>query len=129
MSDNIAISGGIAWAVARLMSPEITDQSVVPVTYDQVVAFSERLLNDYASFSDTAMVQHLPEGGPDKEAVAAVVKNVNRVFDQKAMMAGTGLLLKIMRQFEGIYEKKQFYLVKNGQVGWISAYVDQTIGN
>jgi hypothetical protein len=30
-----------------------------------------------------------------------------------------------MRQFEGIYEKKDFYLVKNGQVGWISAYVKQ----
>jgi hypothetical protein len=40
-------------------------------------------------------------------------------------MAGTGLLLKIMRQFEGVYERKQFYLVKSGQVGWISAYVDQ----
>jgi hypothetical protein len=27
-----------------------------------------------------------------------------------------------------IYEGKQFYLVKNGQVGWISAYVDQNVG-
>jgi hypothetical protein len=53
------------------------------------------------------------------------VKRVNQVFDQRSLMAGTGLLLKIMRQFEGIYEKKQFFLVKNGQVGWISAYVDQ----
>jgi hypothetical protein len=43
-------------------------------------------------------------------------------------MSGTALLLKIMRQFEGIYTKKQFFLVKSGQVGWISAYVDQTIG-
>jgi hypothetical protein len=43
------------------------------------------------------------------------------------MMAGTGLLLRIMRQFEGVYEQKQFYMVKNGQVGWISAYVDQQI--
>jgi hypothetical protein len=34
-----------------------------------------------------------------------------------------------MRQFEGVYEKKQFYLVKNGSVGWISAFVDQTIAN
>jgi hypothetical protein len=42
-------------------------------------------------------------------------------------MAGTGLLLKIMRQFQSIYEGKQFYLVKNGQVGWISAYVDLTV--
>jgi hypothetical protein len=40
-------------------------------------------------------------------------------------MAGTGLLLKIVRQFEGTMEKKNFFLVKNGQVGWISAYVNQ----
>ena len=62
----------------------------------------------------------------DKAAVAKEVKDVNKVFDQKALIAGTGLLLKIMRQFEGVYEKKQFYLVKNGQVGWISAYVDES---
>jgi hypothetical protein len=42
-------------------------------------------------------------------------------------MAGTGLLLKIMRQFESAFESKQFFLVKNGQVGWVSAYVDQNI--
>ena len=53
------------------------------------------------------------------------IKRVHKVFDQRSMMAGTGLLLKIMRQFKSIYETKQFYLVKNGQVGWISAYVDQ----
>ncbi len=53
------------------------------------------------------------------------MKDVNKVFDQKALIAGVGLLLKIMRQFEGVYEKKQFYLVKNGQVGWVSAYVDE----
>jgi hypothetical protein len=52
---------------------------------------------------------------------------VEKVFDQKSLMAGTGLLLKIMRQFVSAYETKQFYLVKNGQVGWISAYVDQTV--
>jgi len=44
------------------------------------------------------------------------------------LLAGTGLLLKVMRQFQSIYEGKQFYLVKNGQVGWISAYVDQAVG-
>jgi hypothetical protein len=42
---------------------------------------------------------------------------VHQVFDQKSLMAGTGLLLKVMRQFQSIYEGKQFYLVKNGQVG------------
>jgi len=111
------------------MFPELTDNSVVPVTYDQVVAFSEKLLSDYNAFSAESITAQLPDGGADKAAVAAVVTNVNKVFDQKAMMAGTGLLLKIMRQFEGIYEKKQFFLVKNGQVGWISAYVDQSLSN
>jgi hypothetical protein len=129
MSDNIAVSGGIAWATATLMFPELIDNPVVPVTYDQVVAFSEKLLSDYRAFSDSSIVGNLPGEITDKDAVAAAVKTVNKVFDQKAMLAGTGLLLKIMRQFEGIYEKKQFYLVKNGQVGWISAYVDQTIAN
>ncbi|MEI9909113.1 MAG: hypothetical protein WDO71_05255 [Bacteroidota bacterium] len=49
------------------------------------------------------------------------------VFDQRSLMAGTGLLLKIMRQFKSVYESKGFFLVKNGQVGWVSAYVDQSV--
>jgi hypothetical protein len=32
-----------------------------------------------------------------------------------------------MRQFVSAFETKQFYLIKNGQVGWVSAYVDQVI--
>ena len=59
--------------------------------------------------------------------IGSEIKKVNKVFDQRALMSGTGLLLKIMRQFEGVYEKKQFFLVKNGQVGWISAYVTQAL--
>ena len=63
----------------------------------------------------------------DKAAIAKEVKRVHSVFDQKSLMAGAGLLLKIMRQFKSVYESKGFFFVKNGQVGWVSAYVDQTI--
>ena len=52
---------------------------------------------------------------------------VHKVFDQKALLAGSGLMLKIMRQFQSAFETKQFFLVKNGQVGWVSAYVDQSL--
>lgn len=127
MSDNIAFSGGIAWSVATLLYPELIDNSVVPVTYDEVVKFSDRLFKNYASVSDAAIVKTIHDKTLNNEAIGKEVKRVNQVFDQKSLMAGTGLLLKIMRQFEGIYEKKQFFLVKNGQVGWISAYVDQSI--
>jgi hypothetical protein len=127
MSDNIAFSGGIAWSVATLLFPEMIDNSVLIVTFDDVVKLNETLYTNYASLSDTAIVKNLKNENTDKIAVAKEVKRVHQVFDQRSLMAGTGLLLKIMRQFVGIYEKKQFFLVKNGQVGWISAYVDQTI--
>ncbi len=127
MSDYIAFSGGIAWSVATLISPELAGNTVIPVTYEDVLKFSERIYKNYPSLSDDAIVKSITEKTIDKVAIAKEVKRVNQVFDQKSLMAGTGLLLKIMRQFEGIYEKKQFFLVKNGQVGWISAYVDQHI--
>ena len=126
-SDNIAFSGGISWSVATLIFPELIDNSVVPVTYDEVVKFNERLLKNYKSLSDSAILKTFTDKSLNTQAIANEVKKVNQVFDQRSLLAGTGLLLKIMRQFEGIYEKKQFFLVKNGQVGWISAYVDQSI--
>jgi hypothetical protein len=125
MNDYVAFSGGIAWSVANLLYPELIENSVVPVTYADVLKFSEKLVTDYASFSDAAITKKMLSTDPLKNTISQEVKRVNQVFDQKSLMAGTGLLLKIMRQFEGVYERKQFYLVKNGQVGWISAYVDQ----
>ena len=127
MSDNIAFSGGAAWATATLLYPELVDEQVVPVTYDEVKKLNEKLFNDYRSFSDKAMVSKIANNSVDKDAVAKEIRTVNKVFNQRAMLAASGLLLKIMRQFDGLYEKKQFYLVKNGQVGWISAYVNESI--
>jgi hypothetical protein len=127
MSDYIAFSGGIAWSVATLLYPELVGNSVVPTTYDEVLKFSEKLYKNHPSVSEEAITKTITDKTLDKLAIGKEVKRVNQVFDQKSLMAGTGLLLKIMRQFEGIYEKKQFFLVKNGQVGWISAYVDQHI--
>lgn len=127
MSDYIAFSGGIAWAIATLISPELNSSSVVPVTYEDIEKFGERIYKNYSSLSDNVIVSGLTDKSLDKTEIAKDIKQVNRVFDQRALMAGTGLLLKIMRQFDGVYDKKEFFLVKNGQVGWISAYVDETI--
>lgn len=127
MSDNIAFSGGIAWSVATLLYPELIENAVVPVTYAEVEEFLERIAKQYNSIQEEAIVKSITDKTVDLKLVSSQVKTVNKVFDQKALMAGTGLLLKIMRQFEGVYEKKQFYLVKNGQTGWISAYVNESI--
>ncbi len=127
MSDNIAFSGGIAWAVATLIAPELVDNPVAAVTYDDVVKFNDRLYTNYNLYTPAMLASRIIDASVDKLAAEKDIKNVQKVFDQKSLMAGTGLLLRIMRQFEGVYEKKQFFLVKNGQVGWISAYVDQNI--
>lgn len=124
MSDNIAFSGGIAWAVGTLLFPELNENAVVPVTYDEVLKFSQQLYNNYNRYTPAVLVNKITDKAVDRVPVAEEIKTIHKVFDQRALMAGTGLLLKIMRQFEGLYERKQFYLVKNGQVGWISAYVD-----
>ncbi len=130
VSDNIAVSGGIAWAVATLMYPELVDKSIISVKYEDVVKFSEKLYSNYtAAFSSEFLTRNINNNKEQKEEAGKMLSTVNKVFDQKAMMAGTGLLLKIMRQFNSAFETKQFYLIKNGQVGWISAYVDQTIHN
>jgi hypothetical protein len=127
-SDNVAFSGGIAWSVATLMFPELIDNSVVAVTFEQMLKFNERLYNDFSSVSSASLVKNILDKTLDKEAISKEIKRVHQVFDQKSLLSGAGLLLKIMRQFQSIYEGKQFYLVKNGQVGWISAYVDQSVG-
>jgi len=125
LSDYIAFSGGAAWAAANLMHPELVDNAVVPVTFDEVIKFYDKLYINFSSVSP----ENLAKVGTDdaeKAAILKATKTVHGVFDQKSLMGGVGLLMKIMRQFASIYETKQFYLVKNGQVGWISAYVDQS---
>jgi len=110
-----------------LLQPEQIKNSVVTVSFEDVQHLSEQLYSNYASLSDTAIVNNLKDDNLDKNAIAKEVKRVHSVFDQRSLMAGTGLLLKIMRQFKSVYESKGFFLVKNGQVGWVSAYVDQSV--
>jgi hypothetical protein len=126
LSDNIAVSGGIAWAVATLTHPELSDNPIVSVSYDEVVKFSEKLYKNFDALAPAFLAANVNRAS-EKEIIMRESKRVHQVFDQKSLMAGTGLLLKIMRQFSTAFETKAFYLVKNGQVGWVSAYVDDTL--
>ena len=126
LSDYIAFSGGIAWAAATLMHPELIESTVIPVTFEEFSKFNEQLYTKFTSFSEVNLSK-VTNDESEKALIRKTVKNIHGVFDQKSLMAGAGLMYKIMRQFSSIYETKQFYFVKNGQVGWISAYVDKTI--
>jgi hypothetical protein len=125
VSDNIAISGGIAWATASLMYPDMLDNTVIPITYADLKKFSEKLYYNFGSMAPSFIALDVKKD--DRDAVIKELTRVQQVFDQRALLAGTGLLLKIMRQFESTFAGKQFFLVKNGQVGWVSAYVDEHV--
>jgi hypothetical protein len=129
MNDNFAFSGGIAWASATLLFPELIDNSVVSVTYNDLVKLQDKIYNDYASLAPEKLSKNLTDKSVDKNAVALEVLKIQKVFDQKSLLSGLSLLINIVRQFEGTQEKKKFFLVKNGQVGWISAYVNKAIEN
>lgn len=126
LSDNVAVSGGIAWAVATLTHPELIDNPVVSLSFDDVKNFCEKLYENADAYSPKNLSMNVNRPG-EKEAIISEVSRVHKVFDQKSLMAGAGLLMRIMRQFASAFESKQFFLVKNGQVGWVSAYVDQAI--
>ena len=125
-SDNIAFSGGIAWALATLIRPEMLDNPVVTVTYEDLLKFSETVSKNFKKISP-AYLSSLVTDEADKKDVLSETTRVHKVFDQRSLIAGTGLMIRIMRQFVTLNSSKNFYLIKNGQVGWVSAYVDQTI--
>ena len=127
MNDNFAFSGGIAWAVATMLYPELLENSVVPLNFEDLSKFNEKLATDYLNMTPEILSNAVTDKTLNKSEIALEISKVQKVFDQKALMAGTGLLLNIVRQFEGTQEKKHFFLVKNGQVGWISAYVSQSV--
>ncbi len=129
MNDNFAFSGGIAWAVATMLYPELSENSVVPLNFEDLNKFNDRLANNYESLAPDMIAKSVIDKTLDKSQIALEISRVQKVFDQRALMAGTSLLLNIVRQFEGTQEKKHFFLVKNGQVGWISAYVSQSVNN
>ena len=47
LSDYIAFSGGAAWAAANLMHPELVDNAVISVTFDEVIKFYEKTIYQF----------------------------------------------------------------------------------
>jgi hypothetical protein len=103
------------------------DNAVVAVTFDEVLKFADKIYQNHASLKDDILLMNIKENTKNKTAWAKEIQRVHSVFDQRSLMGGCGLLIKVMRQFASLYESKEFYFVKSGQVGWISAYVDRSV--
>jgi len=122
-SSTMALSGGIAWAVATLLYPERTNDQQIEVTYKDVNRFREGLIKYYADIPDTNKLFIKGIGSEKLSKIRVELQKVVNVFDVKSLLAGSSLMLRIMRQFEPVNGGKKFTLIKNGQVGWITGYI------
>lgn len=124
-SNTMAISGGIAWATATLLQPEKTDVAYIDVTYKDIARFRENLIKYNADIPDTNKLIIKGITAQRQTEIRKELQRVLNVFDVKSLLGGTTLMLRIMRQFEGVTTTKKFRLIKTGQTGWITGYVLQ----
>ncbi len=109
---NIEFSGGIAWAVATLMRPRENGKRV-DITYAELMEFHNQLFSNYDNFIKQPSN---PEYELERSRVLAV-------FNQRSLLAGSGLLLKIMQNFDKKSNGKKFVYLKNNRAGWLPAFI------
>jgi hypothetical protein len=114
---NIVFSGGIVWSVANLMYPNKVKEKNIEISTADLNDFYHDL-NYY--FDDIKTKSFSPEFDKEKAKIL-------KTFTQRNLIAGTGLMLKVMKQFEQKNNFKKFQLAKDTKVSWITAYIIEQI--
>jgi len=119
--DVVYISGGIVWAVASMMYPELVYDNAVELKKEDISNFRKQVFENFAKLSkpDLSMLA-------DRELAEASLKNIGRVvktYDQKALLAGAIWLDELMQQVNTRNPNKKLIFFRNSYVGWISGYI------
>jgi hypothetical protein len=78
MNDFFAFSGGIAWSVATLLNPELIDNAVIPVSFNDVVWFNEKLATKFDSFQPKNLAKVFTDDAIEKEMVITEATRVHK---------------------------------------------------
>lgn len=114
---NIIFSGGIVWSVANLMYPNRVNEKNIEISTKDLNNFYHEL-NYY--FDEIKSKSYSPESDKEKSKIL-------KTFSQRNLIAGAGLMLKIMNQFEQNKQFKKFQLAKDTKVSWITAYIVEQV--
>lgn len=115
---NVLFSGGVVWSVANLVYPKKVTEKRIELTYDELYNLYYMCYMSY---------DHLIKDIDDNENFNSEKKKILSVFSQRDIIAGTGLMLRIMKQFETNTLQKKFILIKKSKVSWITAYILEQI--
>jgi hypothetical protein len=118
----ILFSGGIAWAVSTLAKPEEFNSKFIDLSYDEVNKFQNQLVKNYEKLT----------GGDYSQQFLDEKYRIQKVFNQKSLIGGNGLMLRIMKKFERVNGTKKYGFIKNNRAGWLPAYIvskiDERVG-
>ena len=119
--DVVYLSGGIVWAIASLMHPELIRQNHVELTPQDITAFRELVYTAYNDLIKPDLRKQLkPE---DAAASYANIKLVVNTYDQKALLAGSIWRDELIQQVNTVNPTKKFIFPRYAYVGWISGYI------
>ncbi len=109
----ILFSGGIAWATATLAKPEFIKEKNIDLSYSEVEKFHNQLVKNFEKIT----------GGEYSQQFIDEKYNVQKVFNQKSLIGGSGLLLSVMKKFERVNGTKTYGFIKNNKAGWLPSYI------
>ena len=109
----ILFSGGIAWAAATLAKPELIKEKNIDLSYSEVEKFHYQLVKNFEKITD----------GEYSRQFIDEKSNVKKVFNQKSLIGGSGLLLSVMKKFERVNGTKSYGFIKNNKTGWLPGYI------
>ncbi|MFZ1528835.1 MAG: tetratricopeptide repeat protein [Ferruginibacter sp.] len=123
--DVVYISGGIVWAVASMMHPQLVNENYVELTQQDISEFRTMIYSDYDKLTkpDLSYIS-------DKEVETASLKTIGRVlktYDQKALVSGAIWLDELVQQVNTLNPGKKLIFVRNSYVGWISGYIMEKV--
>lgn len=119
--DIIYVSGGIVWAIASLMYPELIKQNHVELKQEDIASFRKLVFSDYDKLINPNLKTRLNED--DARASLDNIKRIVKTYDQKALLAGTIWLDEVIKHVNTLNASKKLIFPRYAYVGWISGYI------
>jgi hypothetical protein len=116
---DIVLTGGIAWAVARITNLE-DNKDMQRIKVEDVNRFIN-IVADNDAFKKLQTKANLPN---NKD-----LKQVLNVFNQDILIAGGILMKKMLEEIKRGSSEYRFYVYKASYVGWLKGYIISDITN
>ena len=122
--NRVYLSGGIAYATVTLTHFE-KKRVYIPITPKLFDDLEARLLKDPTAFPAPDLSTIPDEGW--RMAVSKEVERVKGIYKPEQLLAGVQILKVIASELEIEKQKKSLFFVRDGHLGWITAYVSEKV--